>query len=51
MVSTSIDAEAECPGAISQKVHKQNYDKIVKSLDFDVKIWYNIYVPKREREK
>ena len=49
MVSTYIDAEAECPGASSQKVHKQNYDKIEKSLDFGLKIWYNIYVPKRER--
>lgn len=33
----------------SQKIHKRNFDKIVKSLDFGLKIWYNIYVPKGER--
>lgn len=38
-----------CPGEVHKKFTNENYDKIVKSLDFGLKIWYNIYVPKRER--
>ena len=35
----------------SQKVHKRNFDKFVKSLDFFENLWYNIYTVKGRETK